>query len=49
MQALATARLLTEQAKLTDLNGEKDDLTNQQSVTVQALALEVTDNGKKEQ
>ena len=31
------------------MNGEKDDLTNQQSVTVQALALEVTDNGKKEQ
>lgn len=49
LRASATARLLTEQAALTDLQGELDDLTNQQSVTIQALAMEVTSAGKASQ
>ncbi len=47
--ASATARLLSMQAKLADLNGEKDDLTNQQSVTIEAYALEKTAAGKEAQ
>ncbi|WP_195416907.1 hypothetical protein [Intestinimonas butyriciproducens] len=46
MRASSTARLLTEQASLTDLRGELEDLTNQQSVTIQALAMEATSTGK---
>lgn len=47
LRASSTATLLAEQAKLTDLEGELKDLTNQQSVTIQALAEEITDDGKK--
>lgn len=46
LRASGTARLLSEQAVLTDLKAELDDLTNQQSVTIQALALETTTEGK---
>lgn len=46
MRASSTARLLAEQASLTDLRGELDGLTNQQSVTIQALAMETTSAGK---
>lgn len=49
LRASATARLLSEQAKLVDRKAELDDLTNQQSVTIQALALETTDDGKASQ
>ena len=49
LRSSATARLLTEQAALTDLNGELEDLTNQQSITIQTLAKEMTDEGKKSQ
>lgn len=49
LRSSATARLLTEQAALTDLNGELEDLTNQQSITIQTLAKEMTDDGKKSQ
>lgn len=46
LRASATSRLLVAQAGLVDLQGELDDLTNQQSVTIQAMALEDTDSGK---
>lgn len=49
MRASATARLLTEQAALTELNGELEDLINQQSITIQALAMETTEAGKESQ
>nr|WP_270554642.1 hypothetical protein [Butyricicoccus sp. AF05-36] len=49
LRASATARLLSEQAKLVDRKSELDDLTNQQSVTIQALALETTADGKASQ
>lgn len=49
LQASATARKLAAQAALTDLEGELDTLTAQQSVTIQALALETTDAGKQYQ
>lgn len=49
LRASATARLLSEQAKLVDRKAELDDLTNQQSVTIQALALETTEDGKASQ
>lgn len=49
LRASATARLLSQQAKLVDRKAELDDLTNQQSVTIQALALETTADGKASQ
>lgn len=49
LETSATAQLLTLQAQLVDRNGELDDLTNQQSVTIQALAMETTDAGKQSQ
>lgn len=49
LEASATAQLLTLKSKLVDLQGELEDLTNQQSVTIQALAMETTDEGKKTQ
>lgn len=49
LQSSATAQLLSEQSALVDLNGELEDLTNQQSVTIQALAMETTDTGKRTQ
>ena len=42
----ANAQLTAELAALTELNAELDDLTNQQSVTIQAMAEEFTDEGK---
>lgn len=49
LQASSNARLLSEEAKLTDLNGELDSLISQQSVTIQAIAMETTDEGKEKQ
>lgn len=49
LRASSTARLLTEQAALVDLKGQLTDLTNQQSITIQALALETTSAGKASQ
>lgn len=49
LQYSSTARLLAEQAKLVDLQGQLEDLTNQQSITIQALAMEITEDGKKSQ
>ena len=49
LEASASARKLTEQAKLTDLNGELDSLIAQQSITIQAQAMEKTETGKQYQ
>lgn len=49
LQASSNARLLSEEAKLTDLNGELDSLVSQQSVTIQAIAMETTEEGKEKQ
>lgn len=49
LRASATAELLSMQAALTDLNAGLTDLTNQQSITIQALAMETTDAGKQAQ
>lgn len=49
LRASSTAKLLALQAKLVDLNGELTDLTNQQSVTIQAIASESTSSGKQTQ
>ena len=46
LRASATARLTAAKAALTDLKGELESLTAQQSVTIQASAMEVTDAGK---
>ena len=45
LRASTTAQLLAEQAALADLNGELETLTAQQSVTIQALAMEFTSAG----
>ena len=49
MRASTTTKLLTAQAELTELKGELETLTGQQSVTIQALAMETTDSGKNSQ
>ena len=49
LRSTATARKLMEQTVLTELKGEKDDLINQQSVQIQALAMETEDEGKATQ
>lgn len=49
LRASSTTRLLTEQAALIDLQGELEDLTNQQSITIQTLATETTSAGKESQ
>lgn len=49
LQASTSSTLLATQAALTDLNGELDTLTAQQSVTIQALAMETTSTGKANQ
>lgn len=49
LRASATIQLLAKQAELTDLEGELDTLNAEQSVTIQALALEKTDDGKASQ
>lgn len=46
LRASSTARLTAAKAALTDLNGELESLTSQQSVTIQASAMEITDAGK---
>lgn len=46
LRASATARLIAAQAALADLKGELETLTAQQSVTIQALAMETTSAGK---
>lgn len=49
LQASVTASVTAAQAVLTDLKGELEDLTNQQSITIQALAEEITEAGKEQQ
>lgn len=49
MRASGTAQLLTAKADLVELNGELEGLTAKQNVTIQALALETTDEGIQSQ
>lgn len=49
LRASATARLLAAKAALVELQGELENLTAQQSVTIQALANETTSQGKQTQ
>ena len=49
LRASTTAQLLSEKAALVDLQGELETLTSQQSVTIQALAMETTTAGKQSQ
>ncbi len=49
MRASATALLVSAKAYLTDLQGELSSLIGQQSVTIQAIAMESTDKGKATQ
>lgn len=46
LRASSTARLTAAKADLADLKGELEALTAQQSVTIQASAMEVTADGK---
>lgn len=45
LRASETAQKIALQAELTDLNGELETLTAQQSITIQAIALETTAEG----
>lgn len=49
VRASLTAQKLAAEAELTELKGQLDDLTNQQSVTIQAIAMETTNSGKTTQ
>lgn len=49
LRASSTARLTAAQATLTDLKGELETLTAQQSVIIQAYAMETTTAGKNYQ
>lgn len=49
LRASITARLLSVKAELSELQGELEILTSQQSVTIQALANETTSQGKQKQ
>lgn len=49
MRASGNAQLLVANAELTDLSGELETLLAQQSITIQALALEETDSGRAAQ
>lgn len=49
VRASKTAEKISEEAKLTQLNGELNTLTAQQSVTIQAIALAKTETAKQEQ
>lgn len=49
MRAAATARLLTEQAALADLEGELESINIQQNTATQQLAVEQTDAGREYQ
>lgn len=46
LRASSTARLMASRAALADLKGELETLTAQQSVTIQAISMEVTSDGK---
>lgn len=46
LRASSTARLTAAKASLADLKGELETLTAQQSVTIQAISMEVTADGK---
>lgn len=48
-RASLTARKLTAESDLTELKGELDGLEAQQSVTIQGLAMEITEEGKRYQ
>lgn len=48
-RASLTAQKLTAQVDLTTMKGELDTLTAQQSVIIQAMAMETTDAGKNKQ
>lgn len=48
-RASLTAQKLTAQVDLTTMKGELDTLTAQQSVIIQAMAMEITDDGKDKQ
>lgn len=48
LRASSNAQLLSLKAELVDLNGELTDLINQQSVTIQAIAMK-TEDGKESQ
>lgn len=48
-RASLTAQRLSAEANLTDLKGELENLTAQQSVTIQAISLETTAAGKQKQ
>lgn len=49
LRSSATAKLLTEQAALKDLEGELESINIQQNVTVQTMASETTEAGKRYQ
>lgn len=49
LETSVVAKVTAMEAQLKDRNGELEDLTNQQSVTIQALAEEITETGKQEQ
>lgn len=49
LRASTTTKSLTAQAELAELKGELETLIGQQSVTIQALAMETTESGKKSQ
>lgn len=49
LRASATSQLVIAETQLTELNNELENLTGQQNTTVQALALEITDEGKNSQ
>lgn len=49
LRASTTAQLLAERVALVDLQGELETLISQQSVTIQALAMETTSAGKQTQ
>lgn len=49
MRASATSKLLKAEAELADLNGKLTDLKNQQSVTIQAIAIAKTAEEKTAQ
>lgn len=49
LKASAMAKTMAQNAALTDLQADLDDLIGQQSQTIQTMALEVTDSGKQYQ
>ena len=49
LKASALAKTTAQNAALKDLQADLDDLTGQQSQTIQALAMEITDAGKESQ